>query len=92
MRLFSKKKILGGILLIMLVGGNLYVHITGLQMSEVAMTYERDITTLKQSNLRLEEQLLTHSSVHDNSAVAQSAGYHAPKGAIRWIGVAVAAR
>ncbi len=70
---------------------NLTVHMKAMSMTGQAMYYEQKITQYKQENLRLEEKLVSQSSVHELSNVFEAYGYAAPKSAIKWLGTAIVA-
>lgn len=82
-----------GICTFILLGMNMYVHIEAMQMSEKAMCYERQIATLKQNSLKLEDELTHQSSLNELSTIVGVNGYTTPVSAARWIhSVEVAAR
>ena len=76
----------------LLVGGNVAIHITSMNMSEKALEYERNITALKQENLKLESQMVTTLSLQKVAAVASVEGYRNGGTAVRWTAPIVASR
>jgi hypothetical protein len=93
MKYISTKRIMLGFCTFILLGMNMYVHIGAMQMSEKAMYFERQIATLKQNSLKLEDELTHQSSLNELSAIVAVNGYTTPVSAARWIhSVEVAAR
>lgn len=78
--------------LMFLVGGNITVHIVGMSLSEQSLNYEKEITALKQSNLQLESQIFSKSSLQAVAAFAKSEGYESSGPAVRWVEPVIAAR
>ncbi len=72
--------------------GNVFVHIAGMQLSESSLIYEREITQLKQANLELESEIVSQASLQSVAAFAMSEGYRSSGPAIRWMDPVIAAR
>ena len=80
------------IILGLLIAGNALVHVVSMNLSEGSLVYEKGITTLKQSNLRLESEILSKSSLQTVAAFATSKGYKNSGPAVRWMEPVIAAR
>lgn len=80
------------IILGLLIAGNVVVHFVSMNLSEGSLVYEKGITSLKQSNLRLEAEILSKSSLQTVSAFALSEGYRNSGPAVRWMEPVIAAR
>ena len=78
--------------LVFLVAGNVGVHIVGMNLSEQSLNFEKEITALKQSNLQLESEILSKSSLQAVAAFAKSEGYDSSGPAVRWVEPVIAAR
>lgn len=75
-----------------LIAGNVVVHIAGMNLSEGSLRFEKDISTLKQANQRLESEMLAQSSLQTVAAFAASEGYQSSGPAVRWMEPVIAAR
>ena len=75
-----------------LIIGNVFVHIAGMQLSESSLIYEREISQLKQSNLKLESDISSQASLQSVAAFAASEGYRSSGPAVRWMDPVIAAR
>jgi len=76
----------------LLITGNIIIHIAGMNLSEESLRFEKDISTLKQANQRLESEMLAQSSLQTVAAFAASEGYYSSGPAIRWMEPVIAAR
>lgn len=92
--MFNRKTryILFIVFVLMLMAGNVMVHMVSMNMSEKALQYEKHISALKQENLKLESQMVTTSSLQKVAAVATVNGYRSGDTAVRWIAPIVAQR
>lgn len=81
-----------GIVLGLLIAGNAAVHIISINLSEQALTYEKEINVLKQSNIQLESEVLTHGSLQAIAAVAATQGYKTGDASVRWVDPVIALR
>lgn len=84
--------ILFAVVIVLLVAGNVSVHIASIQLSEGALRYEREIAVLKRSNMKLEAQILSQSSLQSISTFAKSQGYTSSGPAVRWMDPVIASR
>lgn len=75
-----------------LIIGNVFVHIAGMQLSESSLIYEKEISQLKQANLKLESEIVSQASLQSVAAFAFSEGYRSSGPAIRWMDPVIAAR
>ncbi len=75
-----------------LIIGNVFVHIAGMQLSESSLIYEKEISQLKQANLKLESEIVSQASLQSVAAFALSEGYRSSGPAIRWMDPVIAAR
>lgn len=75
-----------------LIVGNLVVHMISMNLSEGSLAFEQEISALKQSNLKLESEVLSQSSLQAVAAFAETKGYKSSGPAIRWVEPVMAAR
>ncbi len=81
-----------GSILGLLIIGNVVVHIVSMNLSEGSLMFEKQISSLKQSNQRLESEILSQSSLQTVAAFAASEGYVSSGPAVRWMEPVMAAR
>lgn len=92
MNMRTVRYIITGIIITLLVAGNIIVHIASVRLSERALSLEREISSLKRQNMQIQEQALSQSSLQMISAFAQSQGYRSSGPAIRWMDPVIASR
>lgn len=61
--------------LVILISGNILVHIIGMNLSQNALTFEKQISTLREENMQLEAEVYRQSSLQAVAALAESQGY-----------------
>ncbi|HNQ31013.1 MAG TPA: hypothetical protein PKG71_01465 [Candidatus Woesebacteria bacterium] len=69
----------------LLIFGNIVVHIIGMNLSENALSFEKQITALRQQNMQLETEIYRESSLQTIAAFAQSEGYVSSGPAVRFV-------